>query len=229
MFISHEEAIERLRDPKSLFSHHFLDLPADPSNSLEEKEKGPIEKDAEKEEIDPKKLEGLNREILGWRRKRRHPEERAGIAEVSLLLGDTVAGQLSGANPSSAWSYKHAFHNSDGGGNRTVQPYLKERIDKARSIIQLRASSRLKTCLSLLDEDKIGELQKATELSQVAKDMAVILQKMDKNEAHIGTQVSFHIHKPEMRAADSYDLVPLGCLDVGDSVDDSQGPVDKRE
>ena len=229
MFISHEEAIERLRDPKSLFSHHFLDLPS----TSPTKEEGPIPDTIEtpevnkKEEIDPKKLEGLNREILGRKRQRRYPEERIGIAEVSLLLGGTVAGQLSGANQSSAWSYEHAFHNSDGGGNRTVQPYLKERIDKARSIIQLRASSRLKTCLSLLDEDKIGELQKATELSQVAKDMAVILQKMDKNEAHIGTQVSFHIHKPEMRAADSYDLVPLGCLDVGDSVDGSKSEISK--
>lgn len=140
-----------------------------------------------------------------------------GIAETSLILGAKEGSELFDLSYSQAHAYEGAARTS---ASPAIKPELKKAIDKARSRIAVQAADRLHAVLTLLDDDKLSKVKRATNLAKIGKDMAVILDKVTPKEAEHKDGLHFHIYRPEMAVASAYETVELGpVLDVTAKLD----------
>jgi hypothetical protein len=146
-------------------------------------------------------------------------ESQVAIAETSLLLGDRVAGNLFDLSQPQTQAYRNSLSSTaDITNGNPPKPALKKRVDAIKEELAEAAGIRLKQTLGFLSPEKLSRVKRATNLSKIAKDMAVVLDRCSpKEQTHEGG-VHFHIMKPEVQRETVYDVVKIGSglsLDAG--------------
>jgi hypothetical protein len=210
MFISEDQASERLDDPKNLFragKGPVVPAPIVPPEPPAKQEPPKLKQDA---------LAELDRIIAtGSAPKRRnlHNSERIAIAENSLILGNSAATQIGGVVSSQGYAYSNGHHTpGDVAPNRNPDEVLRERVQHAKTIISFKASNRLKNVLNLMTEEKLGKVESVSELSRVGKDMASIMEKMEPKDKTLPESLHLHLYRPEQKTLSSYDKVHVGAI-----------------
>jgi hypothetical protein len=204
-----------------------------------ESEEGPISTPAhprpaatpDKKEVDPTSsfsaldhLLGPSARLIGKPKPsyRGRMDDQVAIAETSFILGPKSTGQVFGLGPEQVSAYARG---SDTGGNSSSNPYNRDnprperlaRVNAVKERLALKAGLKVKKCLDLLDDDKLGAMKKATTISRVAKDMAIIMEKVsDKGKGDAGG-IHFHVHRPEIRSEKTYDVIEIGAVELSSS------------
>jgi hypothetical protein len=151
---------------------------------------------------------------------------QAAIGETSLLVGPKIAGALFDRSLPQTMAYEGAhghWKSMVGAESGPPKPELVERLDAFKEKLAYAAGRVLAKTLDNLDADKIDRMKKATNISRVAKDMAVIMDKVSKNNNDEGA-VHFHIHRPEIRSVNDYNTVRINTGTVIDSSSQAQIP-----
>lgn len=231
-FVSRKEAQDRLDSGRNLFRDKAAPIPESeereesdgvdkskrPNGSPSESPEGSVEgarytgvEDIERPLFDLSSLDAI---ISGDGRKPRYQgkvEAQASIAETSMVLGPTVAASLVGLGTSQTFAYEHGYRNSGQQYDGTPQkPELKRRIDIIKEDLALRASSKLKSVLINLTDEKLQKVKRATNLSKIGKDMAIILDKVSPSEQAVDGGTHFHIYRPEVKTINNYETVVVG-------------------
>jgi hypothetical protein len=153
-------------------------------------------------------------------------DDQVAIAETSFILGPKSTGQVFGLGPEQVSAYARG---SDTGGNSSSNPYNRDnprperlaRVNAVKERLALKAGLKVKKCLDLLDDEKLGGMKKATTISRVAKDMAIIMEKVsDKGKGDAGG-IHFHVHRPEIRSEKTYDVIEIGAAEIRSSPDNA--------
>lgn len=136
---------------------------------------------------------------------------QAAIGQTSLIVGPRVAGSLFDRSvpQTSAYEGGHGrWRDSVGAEKREPKPELVEKLSAFKEKLAYAAGRVLETSLDNLDEEKIKRMKKATSISKVAKDMAVIMDKVSKSDGN-EQSVHFHIYRPDMRSVNAYETVKI--------------------
>jgi len=132
---------------------------------------------------------------------------RAVIAEEKLT-GSTAkeVENAFGVSPSSIAAYAH--------GNTSCATYNKpvDKLVQVRTRISNRAANRLNSALKSLANKNLDE-EKAKDLSSIAKDMAVVFDKLSpvKAQEHADENKHLHLHMyaPKMKTLADYEIIDL--------------------
>lgn len=235
MFISKREATERLESDRNLFRDEHAKSSATVANvdstTIHPIKPDPaaqaiarIPKDTKTRELD--RILDLANATRMTGAAGRSPQVDAAIAESSFLMGAQETARMFNVPLGTAQSLGRKLKDPDSVTNQQ----LKEELLKTRSRLGLLASSRLEKALNCLTDDKIEKIQKATNLSRIAKDLASIMDKVapapvEMTEEH----VHFHVFKPEIASESQYDTVVVGpALPVIDVDPVVKGPEELR-
>lgn len=152
-----------------------------------------------------------------------HIDEQAAIGVSSGILGTTKGSRLGDVTYASGHSFKNGY---TGNGNqydpsKSPKEELRDRIIEGHGIIVDRCFNRLLTALDLLDDQKLGEVKRATELSIVAKNLSGIISSasaatQDKYVDNKEQSVHFHIMRPEPALHDDYPTVVINASESPD-------------
>ena len=120
-----------------------------------------------------------------------------------LKSAQSLANSLGGLSQPTLSTYGRG-QVSNGQSNDEMLTYLNGRKTK----ISKRALNKLNLALSLIDDEKLLPL-KATELSSVAKDMAIVAKQMEPSvkEDDKKDPVQFHFYSPVIKQENHYDTV----------------------
>jgi transposase len=215
MFISQKDAEARLAHGRNIFRDPGLPVVPDPDPAEEsESITDSPEKDEKPEEmLDLSELDALiNPESRRTRRAnyRGNLEAQVGIAETSLILSQQKAADIFGMSRSQVEAYQRGLQSSNQITDGTPpKPALKQRVDAIKEEIAEKSALRLKNVLDLLDEPKLKQVKRATNLAKIGKDMATILDKVapaNTGEGH----VHFHVFAPERKDISDYKVVSIG-------------------
>jgi hypothetical protein len=236
LFISDEEYAARLRgesylppSPDSFPASFPLPLLPDISTEQEE-EKGPIlppeilSPVTQEEPFSPELLDKLLNPVIlsngkvypGRGSKGFHVDEQAGIGVTAGILGTTKSSRLAGVSISSAHSYERGYTGPVPlvDPSKSPKEELRNKIIEGHGIIVDKCFNRLLQTLELLDDDKLAKVQKATELSIVAKNLSGIIASasaatQDKLVDNKEQSVHFHIMRPEPALHDDYPTINI--------------------
>lgn len=137
---------------------------------------------------------------------------QAAIGETALIVGPRIAGAIFDRSEPQTTAYRegHGHHKSLYGAEKgPPKPQLVERLDSFKEKLAYAAGRVLETALDNLDTDKISKMKEPVSISRVAKDMAVVMDKVSKS----GTDeagVHFHIYRPDMKGVSAYETVKIG-------------------
>lgn len=160
-------------------------------------------------------LEG-DKPYAGRGTKALHMDTRAAIGVTAGILGTTKASRLNDVAIAGAHSYRAGYTGPRDFSNPEKSPReeLQAKIIEGHGIIVDRCFSRLLSTLDLLDDEKLGEVKRATELSQIAKNLSGVIahatnatqdKSVEKNEQN----VHFHIMRPEQALEAEYKTVEV--------------------
>lgn len=243
MFIDEEEAARRLRTDENLLNRI---LPRDPSPEpsfifplgLEEI----IQSDPEPVEVEkkgsPKNFENLDSkeaskklekllsppsEYKGRGTKQLHRDVQAGIGLTASYLGTTKASRAGDVAISSAHSYERGYTGPVDLVNPEKSPKedLRERIIQGHGIIVDKCFDRLLHTLNLLDDDKLGAVKKASELTVIARNLSGIISHAAQATQEKGFEVNensvhFHVMRPEQAIEAEYKTVEVSSTSSGE-------------
>lgn len=227
MFIDEQEFQRRIRSSENILNRVPRDserdltpdsfiLPIDSSISVESE---PEAEDPVQEAKDLSSPSGralqmlLAGEINEKKRRGRTIEEQAGIGLASALLGPAASGRLNGVSCRHAVNLhpKTAVTATDNAYNgKGPREDLREKILEQNGVVVDLAFGRLVKSLSLLDDTKLTEVKKATDLSRIARDFSGIIKNATpQDEMHGGNSVHFHVYRPEMKQENEYETLTL--------------------
>lgn len=153
----------------------------------------------------------LHPRIHGRANYRGKLESQVAIAETGLIIGQTTTSRVFGLSEPQTFAYSNGLRSAADITNHVPpKPDLSSRINKIKAELAEKAAARLDATLDALSASKIGEIKRATNLSKVAKDMAVILDKCTENKEEGGKGVHFHIFVPDPVDIDRYPIVNVG-------------------
>jgi hypothetical protein len=237
MFISKREAEERLAEDRNIFRS-----PADSASSAARKdddietpdevdECGTVQEQHQEQHQDLglAQLDNLlHPRIHGRANYRNRLESQVAIAQTELIIGDTKTSQTFGLSLPQTYAYTRGLRSTADITNHTPpKPELTSRINKIKEELAEKAAARLDETLNALSASKIAEIKRATNLSKVAKDMAVILDKCTDTKEEGGKGVHFHIFVPDPVDVDRYPIVNVGPKLEGSVSSSSSGTIDQ--
>lgn len=143
---------------------------------------------------------------------------RGSVKEVPQSIRAFIAGEsLNGARAqelSEAFNISESSISAYKNGATSTASYnkpdenLKANVDSIKEQISDRAQKKLRIALNALTKDKMQE-SSARELSGVAKDMAVIVEKMTPKTSNDDVQVVLHLHGPKMKRVEDYEVIDV--------------------
>lgn len=223
MFISRDEADRRLTEKRNRLREAVQTEAPEILEQIDEKDfvRDPdeVREDAAREdEPEPqldKDLRQLDALIKPKRNGRAHYvgdlAAQVAVGETEILLGPTAASALFDISSSQADAYSRGQRSSaDITTLAPPKPALKKRIDEFKEILAKKAALRLGKTLDLLTDEKLGKVTKATELSQLSKDMAVVLEKVSPKDTGNEGGVHFHLYRPDMSQINQYEVIQVG-------------------
>jgi len=212
-------------------------------------EKGPIKEEEKKTyqektidqllSDDPIKAENALARLLsdkafsyaGSGTKALHRDTQAAIGVTASLLGTTKASRLGDVAITQAHSYERGFTGPADLADPTKTPKadLQNRIIEGHGIVVSKCFNRLLKTLDLLDDGKLEKVQKATDLSIIAKNLSSIVGHaasvtQDKVVDASEKSVHFHIMRPEQGSDADYPTINISPQNSPDYKDDSAGP-----
>jgi hypothetical protein len=145
-----------------------------------------------------------------------HRDAQAGIGVAAGILGDRKGAALGEVATSSAHSYKAGYTGPVDKANPAKSPKeeLQEKIIEGHGIVVDKAFGRLLKSLDLLDDAKLEKVQKASELSVIAKNLSsIVTSASHATKDHVidssEKSVHFHIMKPEMAQDSDYPVLEV--------------------
>lgn len=223
MFISSKEAKERLSSKRNIFRDDLNTPEHDPEieetidvegvPSIPSTDVPDLNEETDRL-LDMEKLNSLIN--LSPRTQVKHPyqgkpEAQVAIGKTALMVGQGTAGKIFGLSSPQSLAYERALSSSaDITEHTPPNPSRKHQLDEFREQLAAKAATRLGETLDLLDEKKLSQVKRATNLSKIAKDMAVIVEKVSPKESADQGGVHFHIYKPEIEVEQSYQVVTVG-------------------
>jgi len=184
----------------------------------------PIEILPAEESFDPNSLDKLlnprilknGKEYSGRGPKGLHVDEQAAIGVAAGILGTTAGGRLGDVTYPSAHSFKNGYegNHTQYDPRRGPKEELREKIIGGHGIIVDKCFNRLLATLDLLDDQKLSQVKRATELSVVAKNLSGIIASAsaattDKFIDQKEQSVHFHIMRPEPALHDDYPTINI--------------------
>lgn len=147
-------------------------------------------------------------------------EAQVGIAQTTILLGTGNAGRIFGISDKQSEAYSKGYRSGAELGlnpsrSTPPKPELRRRINILREEIAEQAAGKLRSTLGMLTDEKLSRIQKATNITKVARDLATVLERATPKEDENRGGVHFHIYRPDMQAAHDYETV---TIDVDPSV-----------
>lgn len=236
MFISKEAAEARLRGDRNLFrgvnspsvpseiKHDTPVLPEE-SQTLEEEEyevndaEGEIELsgslDQPEEAISlPHLDELLHPRVNGRANYKGKLESQVAIGETALILGRAQTARTFQLSPAQTEAYGLGLGDvpRNDPDRQPVNPNheLKRRHNEVKQRLAAKAAARLDLTLEALTPTKLAGIKRATNISKVAKDLAVIMEKCSDVEKTDAQTVHFHVYQPEMNVENNYQTVNVG-------------------
>lgn len=134
------------------------------------------------------------------------PEVRASIGAIANILSPRQAGEMFAVEPESAGNLSRGL---EADGRKASDDRLAKVHDIQSKVVDA-AFSRLMKTLDLLDDDKLSEIEKATELAQVAERFSKIMASATPKEKSVEGGTVFHIYRPEMVTEQHYETVVVG-------------------
>lgn len=163
--------------------------------------------------------------------KKLHRDVQAGIGLTASYLGTTKASRMSDVAITGAHSYERGYTSPNDLVNPLKSPKeeLREKIIKGHGIIVNLAFDRLLSTLNLLDDDKLGKVQRASELSVIAKNLSGVISHasqatQDKLIDASEKSVHFHIMKPEQATDEDYPTLTINASSSPEFKKDSDLP-----
>lgn len=142
---------------------------------------------------------------------RGRPDLQATVGLTADLIGNKEAGAMFGL------SHDHTSGLSNGqasgaerGGYAAENKELKSRLGQMKNDLALKAADKLDSALDALSDTKITSIKHATNIARVAKDMAVIIDKVTKDNSR-EEGIHFHLYRPEMKTVQNYGTVHLNA------------------
>lgn len=233
MFIDEEEAQRRLRTEENLLTRLPEDqrpLPDEvspvPNFSIEDllsisdpltsQELPDIEKkSSELSQNRLRRLLNVDPTYAGRGTKGLHRDTQASIGIAAGILGTSKASRLGEVARSQAVSYMHGYTGPVDNYNPDKSPKqeLQNKIIEGHSIVVDKAFGRLLKTLDLLDDDKLTKVQKATDLSHIARNLSGIIgHAASATQDHVDVQeksVHFHIMRPEQAKDADYQTIEV--------------------
>lgn len=220
MFLTEEEAKQRLEDARNLFSPSYVPSryegevsPDNEDESHEEVEKDEIDHHTAPAPADIDRLLSGAADPYEIRHRRGQlrgqVDVQVAIGATASVIGDRKAGNLFGLSSDQADAYERGL--SSQADVRTGLDRIPERGKRLASVkeqLAELASSRLSSALTSLTVEKIDGC-KPSQVSTIAKDMAVVLDKVTK-ETSKPESIHFHIFRPEMKSVSEYTTVHVG-------------------
>jgi len=126
------------------------------------------------------------------------------VAEEAIISGDNNStARTFGISPSSVSAWKH--------GATSTASYDKNNRVNARERVAQKAERKLIAALNRITSDKLDGVEKVTELSGIAKDMAGIVDKLspkhdsDKDKP----QVHLHVYSPKIKSVSDFEIIDV--------------------
>lgn len=130
------------------------------------------------------------------------------VGTTGVLLGPTASSHLFGLSKEQVRAYQNGMGST---AEYTDEPHNKTRSERMKTVkdtLAEMAAGRLESALVALTDDKIEKEKYATGIARVAKDMAIIIDKVTKNDVE-EQGIHFHIFRPEMKTVAQYNTVHL--------------------
>lgn len=145
-----------------------------------------------------------------------HRDEQAGIGVTASILGPTRASKLGDVAISSSYSYERGYTGPVDAvdPNKSPKEELREKIIEGHGIVVDKCFGRLLKTLDLLDDTKLGEVKRATDLSVIAKNLSGIVSHatqatQDKVVENNEKNVHFHIMRPDRAEESDYKTIEI--------------------
>ena len=234
MFVSQKQAEARLKEERNIFRDSASEggtNESSQSNSLiiESPDAGSevseMGEEAEVEDDSPTiSLSHLDDllfpKLRGRANYRGKLESQVAIAETELIAGPSMTARTFGLSVPQTQAYSEGLRSTNNiTGNIPPKQELLQRINKTKELLAVKAAGRLDMTLNALTPQKISQIKRATNLSKVAKDMSVIMDKCTPKEESDKGAVHFHVWRPEIKNESNYVTV-----NVGPSLPVSQDP-----
>jgi hypothetical protein len=187
---------------------------SDPLTTMDEGEEKPS-KSAEMSSNRLSRLLNMDPSYAGSGTKNLHRDTQAAVGVAAGILGTTKAARIGDVATSQAHSYARGYTGPVDLVNPEKSPKeeLQAKIIEGHGIIVDKCFSRLLKSLDLLSDEKLEKVQKATDLTLVAKNLSSIIgHAAAATQDHVEVQeksVHFHIMKPEMATDAEYKTIEL--------------------
>jgi hypothetical protein len=236
MYIDEEEAQRRITTEENLLNRlpardrneRNIEIPAIPtfdmddilaiSDPLTTQEDGEEPKETRAKEMSQNRLQRLLRmdpSYAGLGTKNLHRDTQAAVGVAAGILGTTKAARIGDVAISQAHSYQRGYTGPVDLVNPEKSPKeeLQAKIIEGHGVVVDVCFKRLIKSLDLLDDEKLEKVQKATDLTQIAKNLSSIIgHAAAATQDHVDIQeksVHFHIMKPEMATDAEYKTIEL--------------------
>jgi hypothetical protein len=130
----------------------------------------------------------------------------AAVGAIANMLSPKTASDMFAVDPHVA----QIFGEGRPGGSGKVKEKMLEKVHEYQGKIADVAYERLMKALELLDDEKLGEVAKATDLAQIAAQVSKILTNATPKEVPDTGGAVFHIWRPEMVTEQHYETIVVG-------------------
>lgn len=223
MFITKEEAERRRLDPRNVLGPNYVrEVPEKP---VAETSDGNGSRIPEDNEVPPalgnKDIDAiLSKAVDPFQVRRRtttlhgQKDVQVAIGTTAMILGPNDAGKVYGLSEPQTRAYEQGLSSTkDITEGRPPDESRRLRLSAAKEALAETAAQRLHTALGALTNDKISECS-APKVSAIAKDMAVVMDKVTRDNA-MPEHIHFHVFKPEMKTIRDYTTVQVSSPVVG--------------
>ena len=138
------------------------------------------------------------------------PDAQTAIGETAIMIGEQNAANMFGQNSTQAHAYSHGMRSNGPIAYNKGIPEVQERLKTFKAALAIKASERLASALDMLDDTKLRRVKRATDISRIAKDMAVIVDKVTEKVERHGNEVHFHVYRPEAESVSAYEVISVG-------------------
>lgn len=211
MFISEEEAKKRRESPNNILGPNYR---RNAPLREDAPEASPISKepeDKEREQFTEKRVQSILDHAAGVRRRngslQGQTEIQLAIGKTAAILDPRTAGNLFGLSPAQTNAYREGESSQiDVERGITRNPGRKAAMDLVKDTLAEKAAARLGAALDELTNEKISQEKHAGNIARIAKDMAVVVDKVTK-ESGAAEHIHFHIFRPEPKVIADYRVV----------------------
>jgi len=230
MFLTEAEAKRRLEHSRNILSPNYVqeieaesESVSEPESSEQEQESDdssqdqlatPVLSDIDKllaGAVDPQRIRGRTGTLRG------QVDAQVAVGTTALILGAGKTGPMFGLSEQQSYAYREGLSTtSDLADRKDRVPERSRRIRTVKEQLAEVASNKLRAALTSLTDSKINECN-GPRISSIAKDMAVVLDKVTKDHEK-AESIHFHIFRPEMRTVSDYTTVPVGSGAVIEAV-----------